>query len=98
MVASLRARAGAEQEAAEVLLEVAAQTHAEQGCIRYAVHRGADDPARLVLIERWESREALDAHFTQPYVAALAQQTHLLAEPAQVWFLDPLGDEGKGRL
>ena len=43
--------------------EVAVPTHAEEGCIIYAVHRvGAATPTGLVLVERWASREALDQH------------------------------------
>jgi quinol monooxygenase YgiN len=80
--------------------EVVRETHAEEGCINYALHRGLDEPGRFLLLERWRSREDLDAHFQQPYVARLAATAGLLAEPAGTWFVEalPEGDEAKGRL
>ena len=43
---------------------------------------------------------ALNEHFTKPYIQELGQRAHLLAEPAQVHFLDalPAGDPAKGSL
>ena len=100
VVGSMKAKEGHEDEVAEALRAVAALTHEEEGCLLYAVHRGLDEPGRVVLVERWSSREALDEHFQKPYVRELGKSTHLLAEPAQVWFLDalPSGDPGKGAL
>ncbi len=77
-----------------------AETHTEEGCITYAVNQGAQDPNVVVLVERWRSQEDLDAHFRQPYVAALGEQASLLVEPPQVHFLGavPAGQAEKGRL
>ena len=54
----------------------------EPGCLAHAVHVDAEDPLRLVFVERWQSREALGAHFRLPesgeFVAALRA---LVAEP-----------------
>lgn len=73
-------------------------THAEEGCITYAVHHGVHDQNTVVVVER--PQEDLDAHFRQPYVAALGEQASLLAEPPQVHFLRavPAGQAEKGRL
>jgi quinol monooxygenase YgiN len=100
VVAVMRAYDGNEAEVEQGLREVAALTHGEEGCLLYAVHSAVDDRRRIVLVERWRSRADLDEHFTQPYVAALGEKAHLLAEPAQVFFLEarPAGDEVKGRL
>jgi len=56
----------------------------EPGCLAHAVHRDAEDPYRLVFVERWADREALDAHFRVPESAAfVAALTPLAAgEPA----------------
>ena len=100
VVAIARAKEGSEEEVLRGLSEATAQTHAEEGCVRYAIHRAADDPARFVIVEHWRSRADLDEHLTKPYIQALAEQVALLAEPPQVYFLDPVpvGDEVKGRL
>jgi quinol monooxygenase YgiN len=100
VAATFKVKEGAEQEAESLIREVVRETHGEEGCITYALHRGVDDPGRFVLLERWRSRDDLDAHFRQPYVARLAAAADLLAEPAGTWFVEalPEGDEAKGRL
>jgi quinol monooxygenase YgiN len=100
VAASFKVREGHEEEAEAVLREVAAATHAEEGCLLYALHRGLDDPGRFVLIERWRSRADLDEHFQQPYIERLAAAADLLAEPAGTWFVEalPEGDPEKGAL
>ena len=100
VVGSMKAKDGHEEEAAEALRKAAASTHEEDGCLLYAVHRGLEDPGRVVIVERWASREALDEHFQKPYIRELGEKADLLAEPAQVWFLEPVpsGDPAKGQL
>ena len=101
VVALFKVKPGHEEEASAALLEAGAQTHDEEGCLAYALHRAADDPTQLALIERWRSQEDLNEHFTKPYIAALGERAgEVLAEPAQVTFLTPLpgGDPAKGTL
>ena len=38
----------------------------EPGCLSHDVHIDADDPHRLVFLERWADRDALLAHFAVP--------------------------------
>lgn len=93
---------GREAEAERMLGGVAEQTHREEGCLSYALHRGLDEPNVLVLVERWRSRDDLDAHFAQPYVAELmAKLPELISEVAPlIVFTEPVpvGDAAKGRL
>lgn len=37
-------------------------SRAEAGCLEYTFAADPIDPSRVVLFERWESQEALDAH------------------------------------
>ena len=48
-------------------MEVASQ--AEQGCWDYTFSVELNDPAKLRITERWESMEALQAHFQTPHMA-----------------------------
>ena len=48
------------------------------GCILYALHQGTDDPSRLAFVERWASRELLDAHLRSPHVAAILERAEEL--------------------
>lgn len=64
-------------------------THAEPGCLLYAIH-DADD-GTITMIEKWESRAALDAHATGEAIARLQADTAaLLAKPVVVTTMTPL--------
>lgn len=74
VVGSFKINPGKEEEALEAFKALVEPTHREEGCILYALHRGVDDPGRLTFIERWESRELLDAHLGSDHVSALLQR------------------------
>jgi len=38
-------------------------TRKEPGCIGYDLHASLTDPAKLVMVEAWETREDLERHF-----------------------------------
>jgi quinol monooxygenase YgiN len=42
------------------------RSRTEPGCLLHSVHRDVEDPNRLVFIEHWADRAALDAHFQVP--------------------------------
>lgn len=101
VVASFKAREGREDDLLAGLDTLATSTHAEAGCLNYALHRDAADPGVFVLVEQWTSQVALDAHFQQPYVQGLGEQAaELLAEPPVLRFCTPVpvGDPVKGVL
>ncbi len=81
VVGSFTARPGREADAVEAFRGLVGPTHAEEGCILYALHQGADDPRRLAFVERWASREHLDAHLSSPHVqAVLARAEELFSD------------------
>lgn len=49
-----------------------ARSRTEPGCISHDVHVHAEDPNRIVFVERWADRAALDAHFAVPESQAFA--------------------------
>lgn len=51
----------------EAALPAIAATRKEVGCISYDLLQSQTAPETLNFVERWESREALNAHFTQPH-------------------------------
>ncbi len=72
--------------------------HGEDGCILYAMHE-ADD--RLVMVEQWESQDALDRHSKGEALRILgAALAGKVAGPPEVITLTavPAGDVEKGRL
>ena len=101
VVGSLKARPGKEDDLHQALAGLVAPTHAEAGCILYALHQGVDDPARFAFVERWESRELLDAHLGSPHVSGLLERAdELLAEPADIVVYDaqPGGEDREAAL
>ena len=76
-------------------------THAEAGCLAYALHHDPADARARVLIERWTSQVALDNHFQQPHMTAFgARGEELLDGAPDITVLEPVvaGDPAKGSL
>jgi quinol monooxygenase YgiN len=44
------------------------ETRKEKGCIAYESHSSINDPNRFVFVERWETREDLNAHGRSPHM------------------------------
>lgn len=55
--------------------EVSEATQHEAGCVSYEFYVGLRDPNTLILLQEWESMEALSSHFrtkhTQAFMDAL---------------------------
>jgi quinol monooxygenase YgiN len=92
-------RSGRRDEVRAAIEGALPDVHAEEGCELYALHDAAD--GTLVLLEKWESAELLDAHGAAEPVARLgAALEGLLEKPPVVVRMAPLpaGDPAKGRL
>lgn len=62
---------------AAYLAELAAQgireaVRREDGCLQYDYFLPVDEADRLLLVEKWTSREAQKVHLTQPHMARAA--------------------------
>jgi quinol monooxygenase YgiN len=94
-----RAVPGRVEDGLAAFSALAEVTHTEEGCLLYALHREPADPDRIVLVERWASREALDEHLGSPHLLAFRSDSHdIWAEPPLIMLLDPVpaGDPAKG--
>ena len=94
---------GRAQALEEAFAACARGTHAEEGCLTYALHVDNANPLHYVLLERWRSQEDLDAHMTKPYVADLfafaGAEGNLAAAPSLTFTTAlGLGDPAKGVL
>ncbi|MQA16477.1 MAG: antibiotic biosynthesis monooxygenase [Pseudonocardiaceae bacterium] len=101
VVATITPKEGQEDAVESALREAVRGVHLEEGCLRYALHRTLDDPARFVMIEKWESAAALDAHSRAAALAELGGRLKgMLAGPTDVVRLTALpdGDSVLGRL
>jgi quinol monooxygenase YgiN len=70
VVAELALKPGMADKAVAEARKVVAGTVKEDGCIFYDMHRSIHNPDKLVVVERWASREALDRHMHTPHLQA----------------------------
>ena len=45
-----------------------AETHKEKGCLSYEGHVSVNNPNLYVVVERWETRDDLNAHARAPHM------------------------------
>lgn len=70
LIATLRIKPGSLPAVIEAARPCLVATRLEAGCISYDLHVDVTDPEALVFVERWETREALAAHFEMPHLKA----------------------------
>jgi quinol monooxygenase YgiN len=101
VVATLVAKEGRRDDVVAAMTPAAEATHAEEGCLSYALHRDTDAPDAVVVVERWTSPETLAAHRAAPHMVALRTALgDLLASAPSVRVLDgiAIGDPARGTL
>jgi quinol monooxygenase YgiN len=98
VVATITPSAGEEEAVREAILTAIPKVHAEPGCELYALHEGKGN---FVMIERWESPDALKVHSGAEALAelgaALAGKTEGALDVVRLAPV-PAGDAGKGAL
>ena len=66
VIASMRAKAGKEDELRAALESLVEPTKTEPGNVNYDLHQGVQDPAVFYFYENWESAEFLQQHSKSP--------------------------------
>jgi len=66
VIASMRAKAGKEDELRAALESLVEPTKTEPGNVNYDLHQGVQDPAVFYFYENWESAEFLKQHSKSP--------------------------------
>ncbi len=88
VVAVVKAKAGREDALGEALSALVEPSRKDEGCIKYDLHRNADEPSEYIFYEQWESREKLDLHLARPHLKAFGEKAgELLAAPLDVKIL-----------
>jgi quinol monooxygenase YgiN len=101
VTAIIEAKPGSADDVVSALSSAIEQTHAEDGCLSYALHRDTGNSDRFVLIERWRSQADMDAHGKAPYLGELFQAlAGKVAGAPTLIFTTPVmvGDPAKGAL
>jgi quinol monooxygenase YgiN len=79
---SLTARPDSYDELETLSLTHVHRSRLEPGCVSHAVHRDVENPLRLVFIEQWADRAAVDTHFAVPESGEFVRQAMGLCEGA----------------
>ena len=89
VTAEFTPKEGAYDQVVAALAPAIAEVHEEPGCLLYAIH---ESPAgQIMMIEKWETVELLDAHGAGDAVERLnASLEGLLAKPVDVTRLVPI--------
>jgi len=75
----------------EHMREMIALTKAEDGCIAYDLYEDADGAGGIVMVELWESKEALDKHMQSEHFTRLVPAAAVYQEaPPNVRILSRL--------
>src|SRR4051812_1437835 len=101
VTARAKAKPGNEKDLEAALRDVTVLTHAEPGCLRYAVHRDLQDPSSFLIVERWASIEAHESHMKTAHVQALFKKVPaLVATTPEILAFEPMpmGNPTKGTL
>ena len=72
--ARFHARVGQESAVEAALLDVAAPTRRESGCLSYHVFRSTRDPLLLYVHSHWEDEAAFDVHAGLPHTLRFLEQ------------------------
>ena len=80
VIAEMRFRPGTPESAFDQARKLIAETNKEEGCMAYDMHRSITDPDRIVVVERWKSREALSQHFETPHMKAWRANSDFVIE------------------
>lgn len=92
VMARLIAKPGVEESVKFALSQLITPTRTEKGCLSYNFYQSTHDERMFISHEVWESMEAFAAHLEAPYIIALQESgQHLLIQPLEVTFLEPLG-------
>lgn len=85
LVARLKVKDDAVEEAKKAALAIVADSRAEEGNINYDIHQAIDDPTVFVWHETWTDNTALDEHFEKPYFKEFFSKVEeLAAEEPQI--------------
>ncbi len=92
LVATLIAKPGQEAALTTALQSIIPEVLRERGCREYAMHMDRNNPARIVMFERWADQQALDGHGAgAPFQSLAAQFDTLLGKPLEIIFLQRIG-------
>lgn len=100
VIATIKAKPGKEAETEALFKGLITPTHAEPGCVRYALHKRVDKPGTLYFVEEWKSQADLDRHLGSAHIQNVVAKKDALIAELEIATVEPLtgGDLSKGCL
>lgn len=87
LIARLKVKKGAEEEAKQAALAIVEPSRAEDGCINYDMHQVIDDPTIFVWHETWANKTTLEAHGNSEHFKVFSEKVKdITDEPLQLTF------------
>jgi quinol monooxygenase YgiN len=91
VLATARAKPGKESDLERALREAAGPTRAQRGCLQFELFRSAQDPATIIALERWSSKEDHQRHLQGDHVKTLMTRFEgVLAGPPEIVPMTPI--------
>jgi len=92
VLAFAEAKPGRAEELEKAFRAAMISTHAEPGCIKYALQRDQKNRNAFVIVEKWRSQNDLDLHLKMPHIQGVLfkQLSELLAAPIRIQVLDSI--------
>lgn len=91
LVAVITPRIDGVDAAREAFATLVTATRQEPGCELYDLVVNPEDPSTWLMLEKWTSRQAWEAHMRTPHVVDHnARADAFLAGPAELRFYDPV--------
>ncbi len=74
VIAELPVKEGEMEEAVRIIRELMNHVAQEEGTLSYTLNRHQTDPNRIVIMERYKDRDALEAHSSTPQFRAFLKE------------------------
>ena len=71
--AFIEVKDGAAQKFVEAASKCVTETRKEPGCHFYTLYTDNENPLKFIIVEEWESKDALDKHMTLPHFLELRE-------------------------
>jgi len=74
IVARIQAAAGQADDLEQAMTVLVEETRKEEGCLRYELNRGTQNPDLFVFVEEWQSEPLWEAHMSGAAIRAFNQR------------------------
>jgi quinol monooxygenase YgiN len=85
IIATWKAKPGAEDELYERCRGLLAETRTEEGCINYDLYRSIEDPGTMIFYENWTTKPLWEQHINAPHISQFFNSRHDVVESFEIF-------------